>query len=66
MEKEEVRAMLPKVGDKLWRVPSYLKWEMKDTPKRMCEVVKVDEVHMWYLVRFCDSGLTECFKPPRE
>ena len=61
IEKSEARAMLPRVGDRLWRVPSYLKWE-KEAPQRRCVVVQVNRAHLWYLVRYFHDGLYECFR----
>ena len=67
IEKSEARAMLPKVGDRLWRVPSYLKWD-KEAPQRRCVVVQVNRANLWYLVRYFHDGLYECFRvlPERE
>lgn len=62
IDKAEARAMLPKVGDKLWRTLSYLKWDMKEAPLRRCVVVEVNEQHLRYLVRYYHDGLYECFK----
>lgn len=69
IEKSEARAMLPQVGDRLWRVPSYLKRDAKEEiQKRRCVVVQVNRSHLWYLVRYFHDGMYECFKvlPQRE
>lgn len=61
---KEARAMLPKVGDKLMRVPT-----LHDSPgfgqpaPRACTVIQVNEAHLWYRVRFA-NGLEECYKVP--
>lgn len=65
--KEELRAMLPKVGDRLKRVPTYLKLvygpKRENTPPQPCTVIFVNPDKMWYTVRF-DSGQRESYKVP--
>lgn len=62
--KAEVVRMLPKVGDRLLRRPSWLKWDMNEAPLRRCVVIDVNERHRWYLVRYDQDGLVECFHVP--
>ena len=65
LTKDEVRAMLPKVGTRLSRVPAYKKAEGDhQTPKpEPCTVVQVHRAHLWYMVRFDNGGWLECYKP---
>lgn len=64
--KEELQAMLPEVGDRLTRVPTYVKmgWEQQQsaTPQP-CVVEYVNTEHLWYTVRF-ETGRTESYKVP--
>lgn len=60
-----VRRMLPKVGDRLERVPvvhGTAKIEQRLAP-RPCTVVEVNREHLWYRVRF-DTGYCACYKLP--
>ena len=60
----EARAMLPRVGDTRWEVPT-IPDKNQDRPAQECEVVEVNAAHLWYRVRFKKSGFTECYKVPR-
>ena len=61
---KRARKMLPKVGDKMARVPTLYKSPgMTDLPLLPCVVDYVNVEHLWYRVRF-ESGLRECYKVP--
>lgn len=64
LDREAAAMLLPQVGDRLWKIPSWLKWDMKEAPPRSCVVVAVHEQHRWYLVRYDRDGLLECFQVP--
>lgn len=65
MDKEATQALLPEVGDELMRTPNTEKsWGMSNPRPRKCVVEQVNRDHLWYRVRFPDSGLTECYKVP--
>lgn len=62
--KEELKAMLPKVGDVLMRKQT-IGCTSADGPTkpRSCKVVYVNEEHLYYRVQF-RNGCYECFKVP--
>lgn len=63
LTKDEVRALLPNVGDELMRTP-HLTHIMNLGPRpcpRLCVVDYVNTEHMWYRVRFVDTGLVESY-----
>ncbi len=66
LHKQEIRWMMPKVGDKRMEVPTLAKTcgagDMH-RPAQPCEVIQVHRAHLWYRVRFA-SGYTECYKSP--
>lgn len=66
MEKEQVRALLPKVGDRLMEHPTTLIPGVGSSvpPARACTVVYVNAAHFWYTVEF-DDGLRESYKLPK-
>lgn len=65
MDKEATRALLPEVGDKLMRTPNaYKVWGLDNPRPRPCVVEEVNRDHLWYRVRFADTGFTECYKVP--
>lgn len=64
MTKEEVRALLPKVGDRRMEVPTILRDKSYSREPRPCVVVYVNRAHMWYTVQF-ENGTRESYKPPR-
>lgn len=61
--KDDARRMLPQVGDKRRETPTTVA-EKDDRRARECEVVYVNERHLWYMVRY-NSGICESFKVPR-
>ncbi len=62
LDKELLREQLPRVGDVLRRVPSYLIRENQQRPEpRRCRVIEVNREHLWYLVQYDQDGLFECF-----
>ena len=63
MTVEEARDLLPKVGDVRWEVPSVMKGEDKQPPRR-CLVVEVNRAHLWYTVQF-ENGFRESYKVPK-
>lgn len=65
MTKDEVRSLLPNVGDVRMEIPVTTgKYGIEVQPME-CQVVEVNRDHMWYRVRFKDSGTTECYKLPK-
>lgn len=64
MTKEELRAAMPKVGDRLVKKPHLHKSLGIENPRPMaCVVDFVNEDKLWYRVRF-ENGTRECFKLP--
>jgi hypothetical protein len=66
LSKEEVRAMLPKVGDVRWERPVVADGigHILAGKPRKCTVVYVHEEHLWYTVQF-ENGIKESYKMPR-
>lgn len=58
--KQDAARLLPKVGDVRMEIPT--------TPDKQggqlqeCVVVEVNPAHLWYRVRFKDTGFIECYK----
>ena len=66
MTRNEARQLLPKVGDVREEIPTYSKAAgVPAPPPQKCVVVYVNTAHLWYRVRFIDTGLHECYKVPR-
>lgn len=63
MTKDEVRSLLPRVGDKLIERPT-LTDKKYSAELQECTVVEVNTAHLWYRVRFKD-GTCECYKLPK-
>lgn len=63
MTKEEIRNMLPRVGDRRMEVPTVLREKGYNTRAMPCVVVYVNRSHMYYEVQF-ENGVRECYKPP--
>lgn len=63
MTTNEARGLLPEVGDTRWEVPSLMKGEDKQPPRR-CRVVEVNRAHLWYTVEF-ENGFRESYKVPK-
>ena len=63
LEKDQVRELLPKIGDRLMEHPTTL-IGTEAPPKRPCTVVAVHVAHLWYTVEF-DNGLRESYKLPK-
>lgn len=63
LDKEAVRALLPRVGDELMRVPHMhiTSLGLERPQPRLCVVDYVNTEHMWYRVRFVDTGLVESY-----
>ena len=64
---DEVRDMMPKVGDELMRKPSFYYgfFGRHDLSiERPCVVVYVHPKHLWYSVQFKQSGIIESYKLP--
>lgn len=62
---EEARSMLPKVGDRLLRVPTLHKsLSMTRAKPHLCTVTHVNRERLWYSVRFDRYGYTESYKVP--
>lgn len=65
MDKEATQVLLPEVGDKLMRTPNVHKaWGVENPYPRPCVVEEVHKEHLWYRVRYPDTGFTECYKVP--
>lgn len=65
---KNARTLLPKVGDVRMEIPTTYKTGScaSMTPARQeCTVVEVNREHLWYRVRFNDTGWYECYKVPR-
>lgn len=65
--KEDARALLPRVGDKLKKAPTVVQPRglVQSMEPQDCEVVEVSQRGLWYRVRFL-SGATECYKVPED
>lgn len=68
MERYEAERLLPKVGDKLRKAPTivHLRGLSQEGKVQECEVVEVNRAHLWYRVKFKESGFTECYKVPED
>lgn len=68
LSKRDVRRLLPDVGDERMEVPTQDRVPngapSKDRPLE-CTVVEVNRAHLWYRVKFKDTGLHECYKVPQ-
>lgn len=68
---EQAQALLPKVGDRMKKVPVSLKTQMEKVPPMWGQVVYVNAPHLWYTMQFQEGGcrFRESFKvpePPKE
>lgn len=63
--KDEIRNMLPNVGDTRMEIPTETGREGLPAEPMECQVIEVNPDHMWYRVRFKDTGFTECYKLPK-
>ena len=63
MTKDEIRALLPKVGDEMIKTPTVYNAHVGlERPRpQLCVVDYVNREHMWYRVRFVETGLTESY-----
>lgn len=64
LTRAQVLAMMPEVGEIRTELPSVIDGSNRLGPKR-CIVVEIHPDHLWYRVRFIDSGNHECYKVPR-
>lgn len=64
MTKEELKALLPRIGDTRMETPTICDVSNRPLPQK-CVVVEVHPKHLWYRVRFTISGNHECYKVPR-
>ena len=63
--KEELQAMLPKVGEHLMKKPSCsVSCQIEPMKEQPCVVVEVNEAHLWYRVQFDKTGICQCYKLP--
>lgn len=63
--KEELRAMLPKVGDRLMEtLAASTSCQITTLKPEPCTVVEVNVEHLWYRVVFDRTGVSQCFKLP--
>lgn len=67
---EAARTLLPKVGDVRMEIPTIYKTSSNistviDKPEE-CTVVDVNAAHLWYRVKFKETGWCECYKVPRQ
>lgn len=63
MTKEEIRSMLPNVGDRRMEVPTILRDKSYSRDPWPCVVVYVNRRNMWYTVQF-ENGVRESYKLP--
>lgn len=62
---EELRAMLPQVGERRLEVMHASTSSQLEPPRAQpCTVVEVNAEHIWYRVRFDTTGLCQCYKLP--
>lgn len=64
--KEELRAMLPKVGDRRMECMTSTGGALgySNSAPQPCTVVEVNEEHYWYRVVFDSIGASQCYKLP--
>lgn len=63
--KEELRAMLPKVGDhRMEKMTAATNAQISALPPQPCTVVEVNEHAHWYRVQFDKTGICQRFKLP--
>lgn len=68
MTVNDARTLLPKVGDVRHEIPTIFKTSSMNSIEAVpqeCTVIEVNAAHLWYRVKFKDSGYTECYKVPR-
>lgn len=65
LTKNEVRKLLPRVGDDCWEVPTITEGNGYATKLQRGVVVEVNPAHLWYTVEFAD-GIRESFKLPKQ
>lgn len=65
---EQAQALLPKVGDRMKKVPVFLKTQMEKVPPMWGQVVYVNAPHLWYTMQFQEGGcrFRESFKVPEQ
>lgn len=65
---QEVRAMLPKVGDRMRKIPTTLKNGIEKPTPAWCQVIYVNVPHLWYTVQFQEKGcrFRESYKVPEQ
>ena len=65
---EQARALLPKVGDRMRKVPISLKTQMEKVPPFWGEVIYVNVPHLWYTLQFQEGGcrFRESYKVPEQ
>ena len=61
---DEVRQLLPKVGDTRMEIRTTSDKNAKFTAEE-CEVIEVNRAHLWYRVKFKRTGVIECYKVPK-
>lgn len=64
MTMEEVRGLLPEVGDTRWEIPSVRVDQGPKPVPQQCRVVEVNRAHLWYTVQF-ENGFRESYKVPK-
>jgi hypothetical protein len=64
LDRETVKALLPKVGDVRQEVPTLTNRQTTGDPEE-CVVIEVHPDHLYYRVRFTGSGFIECYKVPK-
>jgi hypothetical protein len=63
IDKQVLKNKLPKVGDVRMETPTAPQG-CTYAPQE-CVVVYVNEAHLWYRVRFVETGFHECYKVPQ-
>lgn len=64
ISKDEVRAQLPKVGDRRMEIPTITEGNGYNKTPKPCVVVEVNRAHFWYTVKF-EDGFRESYKVPK-
>lgn len=64
MDKAELMERLPRVGDRRMEYPTPKAFDQAVPQRKRCVVVEVNRAHLWYRVRFADTGQHECYKLP--
>ena len=64
MDIMELLRSLPRVGDRRMEYPTPKAYDQAVAKRQKCVVTEVNHKHLWYRVRFNDTGQYECYKLP--